>query len=754
MQDDHDKHNSSKLKNYRVKAVEDEKHQNKISSTSSKKHREGSSKYDHHSSSSGKHSTLSNAKNSKSQAAEEQIPKSSAAVASSSSAIKSKAEEAKDKRYNYYYEDDFEDYTDDFEEDSGEDEETINSKKEDFQVRRDDHNSEEMLPKNASDTPLMRRLTQSRDVKTKSTVIRRPSQIFGLLNTPFDKAANSRYNALKNLIEMEVVQFEFADIPPVSDYEFYLEMFGDTNKIQVQTQTYDENCNRFVQTEEEETESKWTQHPPTDERGWGIGSTKQNEFTSLDLMDTDVEFYRKRNVDKEKLKKFLDVAGEVMIKLTQPSSHRLAITNLKLSLQAPFSLGYNRFSVENLASKSKVSNVVYHQGTLFVSFFVKEGKAKEIPERTMVVQYVIDNPSIPQRLMTCESEVACGCYVASKYGAFFVGLKDGSCVAFDLSEPLRVFNTEVNWPGVDEPFKLCTPAYDTAFQSISSGEGDDMRSPVVGINATANAAEKNISYQVASINEMGTIFVWTISEADKVSAVVDLGLRPGARLRMALTSIIRLSAAGSSKLTGTSTLNVRCVEYDQNDPFHFYIGTDNKVIFNFTRAKGWSYTGPKAYRTQGLPVEILCERFSPFDAKIFLVGLSNGQLLFFKIDRAHPLLKIENPDNKQVPVTQLEFSPSVCTVFYAVYAGKMLYQWDLNSGKSPTLRYDIGQQNSSTCTCTAMWSQKNSETESQGFLAFGLRNGELQVHAIKPGANKKTSKDLSRIITDLNEKTL
>lgn len=50
---------------------------------------------------------------------------------------------------------------------------------------------------------------------------------------------------------------------------------------------------------------------------------------------------------------------------------------------------------------------------------------------------------------------------------------------------------------------------------------------------------------MASINEMGTIFVWTISEADKVSAVVDLGLRPGARLRMALTSIIRLSAAGS-----------------------------------------------------------------------------------------------------------------------------------------------------------------------------------------------------------------
>lgn len=47
-------------------------------------------------------------------------------------------------------------------------------------MRRDDHNSEEMLPKNASDTPLMRRLTQSRDVKTKSTVIRRPSVGFFL----------------------------------------------------------------------------------------------------------------------------------------------------------------------------------------------------------------------------------------------------------------------------------------------------------------------------------------------------------------------------------------------------------------------------------------------------------------------------------------------------------------------------------------------------------------------------------------------
>lgn len=67
-------------------------------------------------------------------------------------------------------------------------------------------------------------------------------------------------------------------------------------------------------------------------------------------------------------------------------------------------------------------------------------------------------------------------------------------------------------------------------------------------------------------------------------------------------------------------------------------------------------------------------------------------------------------------------------MFYAVYAGKMLYQWDLNSGKSPTLRYDIGQQNSSTCTCTAMWSQKNSETESQGFLVSSV---------LSPFASKK-----------------
>ena len=49
----------------------------------------------------------------------------------------------------------------------------------------------------------------------------------------------------------------------------------------------------------------------SDELGWGMGFTRNAAVSCLDLIDTDLEFYKTRSASTEKLRNFVKIAGEV-----------------------------------------------------------------------------------------------------------------------------------------------------------------------------------------------------------------------------------------------------------------------------------------------------------------------------------------------------------------------------------------------------------------------------------------------------------
>ncbi|VDO73701.1 unnamed protein product [Onchocerca flexuosa] len=70
-----------------------------------------------------------------------------------------------------------------------------------------------------------------------------------------------RYKMLKNLIGMEIVQIDLLDHHLIGAYDFYVQMIGNDDYKQVQTQTGDDELDCHVQTEEVDKETIWTQAP-------------------------------------------------------------------------------------------------------------------------------------------------------------------------------------------------------------------------------------------------------------------------------------------------------------------------------------------------------------------------------------------------------------------------------------------------------------------------------------------------------------
>uniref|UniRef100_A0A1I7WR01 FTH domain-containing protein n=1 Tax=Heterorhabditis bacteriophora TaxID=37862 RepID=A0A1I7WR01_HETBA len=66
---------------------------------------------------------------------------------------------------------------------------------------------------------------------------------------------------------LETFTFVVLDQPPVKDYDFYMELFGDSGKDQTSTQTGEDDMNEEVQTEEQSCDTKWVQHPAQKTRG-------------------------------------------------------------------------------------------------------------------------------------------------------------------------------------------------------------------------------------------------------------------------------------------------------------------------------------------------------------------------------------------------------------------------------------------------------------------------------------------------------
>ncbi|XP_039692737.1 cytoplasmic dynein 2 intermediate chain 1 isoform X2 [Pteropus medius] len=614
--------------------------------------------------------------------------------------------------YTANFEDDFEDYEDDFEVCDGDDDDGTNelesrekleelppARKKEIQEIQKAINAENERVGDLSSKLFQKhgRTERKRDPGTDTNSSSSRASVCGIF-VDFATASHrqkSRTQALKQktrsakllrLIDLDFsFTFSLLDLPPVNEYDMYIRNFGKKNTKQAYVQYNEDNVERDIQTEELETREVWTQHPG---EGPAVSGGRENRE------DTDAAVMPK--VDTPRLSSFLRAACQVVAVLLEedhvaapswsPGAPSSSLHFCDSATQLNTSLPFLQHRKVSCLHASRV------QGQTVVSVHGLPGTAPASPLDSRYVLCVWDiwQPSGPQKILVCESEVTCCCLSPFKAFLLFAGTAHGSVVVWDLREDSRLHRylrlSDCCWTFRMATFStdgVLTPVnHRSPLQAVEPVSAPIYKRQSVVLSPFAAQEEMSgLSFHVASLDESGVLNVWVVVElpkADIAGSISDLGLLPGGRIKLVHSAVIHLSDSLSHKgheLWGAiQTLNVKFLP---SDPNHFIAGTNMGLISHGTRQD--LRVSPKSFKPQQhsmRPVKVNVIDFSPFGEPIFLAGCSDGSLRLHQLASDYPLLQWSHSTEGHA-ITGLQWSLTRPAVFLVQDDASCVYIWDL-----------------------------------------------------------------------------
>ncbi|XP_019363707.1 PREDICTED: WD repeat-containing protein 60 isoform X2 [Gavialis gangeticus] len=618
--------------------------------------------------------------------------------------------------YNYStnYEDDFEDYEDDFDDDDDDDDEGNDSED------RDAKHQPQAIPvsKNLEIEEIQRAINAEnerigtllpkqilKDDEREPVMERQYSSARGShcgMFMDFEMAnqrqsnrntaskQKTRSSELLRLIDLDFsVSFSLLDLPPMNEYEMYIRNFGKRNTKQAYVQCNEDNLERDIQTDETETLEKWTQHPGAS--AIVSGGPRSNSDVSVDVGLTP-------KIDSQRLANFLRSACQVIAVLleedrvaTQPRWNlRSRQTSLSIS-DSCFQLNTNQpFLHDRKVSCLHVSQV-QRQALLSVHGLPKKPAAILLNRKYIICVWNVWQPSSPQKVLVCDSEVICCCFSPNKATLVFAGTVDGSLLVWDLREDSRLHHC-MKFNETDWIFRAPTFSTDGVLTSVNHTCSVQAIEPVstsvykeqssCGLSGLSSQEEMSgLSFQIASIDESGILNLWVVVELQKVDIAgsqSDLGLIPGGKVKLVHSSTVQLNDRLFPKdrmcLKTPLTLNIK---FQPSNPNHFIVGTNIGLVSHGTRHD--LRIPPKLFKPQqGGPrsVRVNAVDFSPFGKPIFLVGCSDGSIRLHQMTSEYPLLQWNDSTDGQ-PVIALQWALTRPAVFLVLDASSNVYVWDL-----------------------------------------------------------------------------
>ncbi|XP_033050984.1 WD repeat-containing protein 60 isoform X2 [Trachypithecus francoisi] len=548
-----------------------------------------------------------------------------------------------------------------------------------------------------------------------------------------------RSTKLLRLIDLDFsFTFWLLDLPPVNEYDMYIRNFGKKNTKQAYVQCNEDNVERDIQTEEIETREVWTQHPG--ESTVVSGGSEQRDISDAVVMP---------KIDTPRLCSFLRAACQVMAVLLEED--RLAAEpswNLRAQDRALYfsdsssQLNTSLPFLQNRKVSSLHASRVQRQMVVSVHDLPEKAFAPLLDSKYVLCVWDIWQPSGPQKVLICESQVTCCCLSPCKAFLLFAGTAHGSVVVWDLREDARLHHSMKLSDGF-WTFRTATFSTDGILTSVNH------QSPLQAVEPISASVHKKqsfvlspfstqeemsgLSFHIASLDESGVLNVWVVVElpkADIAGSVSDLGLMPGGRVKLVHSALIQLgdslSHKGNEFWRTTQTLNVKFLP---SDPNHFIVGTDVGLISHGTRQD--LRVAPKLFKPQqrGIrPVKVNVIDFSPFGEPIFLAGCSDGSIRLHQLSSAFPLLQWDSSTDSHA-VTGLQWSPTRPAVFLVQDDTSNIYIWDL-------LQSDLGpvaKQQLSPNRLVAMAAVGEPEKAGGSFLALVLAraSGSIDIQHLK-----------------------
>ncbi|XP_068260964.1 cytoplasmic dynein 2 intermediate chain 1 isoform X2 [Nyctibius grandis] len=649
------------------------------------------------------------------------------------------------------YEDDFEDYEDDFDDDEDKSDEERDAEEnlreilfsrtseiEEIQRAISAENDRICisLPKkieNEKKEPIMER--QYPSVRNSFCGIFMDFQMANQRQSSRSMASKQkkRSSELLPLIDLDFsVSFSLLDLPPVNEYDMYIRNFGKMNTKQAYVQCNEDNLERDIQTEEVETLEKWTQHP---------GESALVSGGPINSQDVSVNGALTPKIDSQRLANFLRSACQVIAVLleedqvaTQPTwKLRSQQTGLSIS-DSCFRLNTNQpFLHDRKISCLHVAQV-QRQTLLSVHGLPEKAGVGLLSRKSIICVWNIWQPSSPQKVLICDSEVMCCCFSPNKTTLVFAGTIDGSLLVWDLREDSRM-HPHVMIGETDWTFRVPTFSTDGILNSVNH------TSPILAVESVStslytdqNYGLSSLSYQeemsgppfqIASMDENGVLNMWVVVELQKVDLAgsqTDLGLIPGGKVKLVHSSTMELNNSLFTKDVRQRMPQILTVKFLSSNPNHFIVGTNIGLLGHGTRHD--LKVLPKLFRPQesGLrSISINAIDFFPFGKPLFLVGCSDGSIRLHQMTSEYPLMQWNDSTNGQ-PVIALQWALTRPAVFFVLDASSNIYIWDLlENDLSPVAKQTIPSENVVTMALLGEPEKTN------GLLGIALAKGSGQI---------------------------
>uniref|UniRef100_A0A7M4EFS0 Dynein 2 intermediate chain 1 n=1 Tax=Crocodylus porosus TaxID=8502 RepID=A0A7M4EFS0_CROPO len=496
----------------------------------------------------------------------------------------------------------------------------------------------------------------------------------------------TRSSELLRLIELDFsVSFSLLDLPPMNEYEMYIRNFGKRNTKQAYVQCNEDNLERDIQTDETETLEKWTQHP-------GASTIVSGGY------DVSVDVGLTPKINSQRLANFLRSACQVIAVLleedrvaTQPRWNlRSRQTSLSIS-DSCFQLNTNQpFLHDRKVSCLHVSQV-QRQALLSVHGLPKKPSAILLNRKYIICVWNVWQPSSPQKVLVCDSEVICCCFSPNKATLVFAGTVDGSLLVWDLREDSRLHHC-MKFSETDWIFRAPTFSTDGVLTSVNHTCSIQAVEPVstsvykeqssYGLSGLSSQEEMSgLSFQIASIDESGILNLWVSKHKRRKNICCSItylhcfGRFPSVCFAFFLLLYFpRLFPKDMMCLKTPLTLNIK---FQPSNPNHFIVGTNIGLVSHGTRHD--LRIPPKLFKPQqGGPrsVRVNAVDFSPFGKPIFLVGCSDGSIRLHQMTSEYPLLQWNDSTDGQ-PVIALQWALTRPAVFLVLDASSNVYVWDL-----------------------------------------------------------------------------
>ncbi|CAM9235479.1 unnamed protein product [Bubo scandiacus] len=655
------------------------------------------------------------------------------------------------------YEDDFEDYEDDFEDDEDKSDEgrDVEENLRESPFSRTSEIEEIQRAISAENDRICTSLPKKIESEKKEPIMERqyPSVRNSFCGIFMDfQMANQRQSSrsmaskqkkrsseLLPLIDLDFsVSFSLLDLPPVNEYDMYIRNFGKMNTKQAYVQCNEDNLERDVQTEEIETLEKWTQHP---------GESALVSGGPINNQDMSVNGALTPKIDSQRLANFLRSACQVIAVLLEEDQVaaqprwklRSRQTSLSIS-DSCFQLNTNQPFLHDRKISCLYVSQVHRQTLLSVHGLPKKAGVGLLNRKSIICIWNIWQPSSPQKVLICDSEVICCCFSPSKTTLVFAGTIDGSLLVWDLREDSRMHPhmmiSETDWT-----FRVPTFSTDGVLNSVNHS------SPILAVEPISTSLYTDQSYglsnlssqeemsgppfQIASMDENGILNMWVVVELQKVDLAgsqTDLGLIPGGKVKLVHSSTMELNNSLFPKDVRQRMPQTLTIKFLSSNPNHFIVGTNIGLVGHSTRHD--LKVLPKLFRPQESRVRSISINaidFFPFGKPLFLVGCSDGSIRLHQMTSEYPLMQWNDSTNGQ-PIIALQWALTRPAVFFVLDASSSIYIWDLlENDLLPVAKQAIPSENIVTMALLGEPEKTN------GLLGIALakESGQIDVQCVK-----------------------